>query len=114
VVSHPVPQHAGVAHSQPSVSGAVALLQSEAAGDVLHVYEHVVPLQVADVAFVRLHLSPQALQLLVVSSRVQVAGGPEHEVSWQLHEPLWQSGVGCEQAAQFAPAVPHEVSDSVA
>jgi hypothetical protein len=28
-VSHELPQHAGVAHSQPSVSGAVPPLQSE-------------------------------------------------------------------------------------
>jgi len=68
-------------------------------------------LQVADEAFVRLHLSPQALQLLVVFSSVHVTGGPEHEVSWQLHAPLWQSGVGCEQVPQVAPAVPHEVAD---
>ena len=103
VVSHAVPQHAGVAHSQPSVSGAVPVLQSEA--PALHVYEHFVPLQLAADAFVRLHLSPQALQLFVVFRSVQM---PLHVVSWQVHEPLWQSGVGCEHAAQLAPAVPHE------
>ncbi len=69
------------------------------------------PLQLAADALVGLHLSPQALQLLVVLSSVHVAGGPEQEVSWQLHAPLWQSGVGCEQGAQLAPAVPHDVAD---
>jgi hypothetical protein len=68
-------------------------------------------LQVAEAALVRLHLSPQPLQLLVVVSRVQMAGGPVHDVSWQPHEPLWQSGVGCEHPPQFAPAVPQRVSD---
>jgi hypothetical protein len=106
VISQPAPQHAGVAHSQPSVSGAAAALQSEL--PTLHAYEHFVPLQVADDAFVRVHLSPHPLQLFVVFSRVQVAGGPEHEVSWQLHAPLWQSGVGCEHGPQAAPAVPHD------
>jgi hypothetical protein len=71
-------------------------------------------LQVAADALVGVHLSPQALQLVVVFSSVHVAGGPAHEDSWQLQAPLWQSGVGCEQGAQFAPAVPHEVADCVA
>jgi hypothetical protein len=56
-------------------------------------------------------LSPQALQLLVVVSSVQMAGGPVHDVSWQPHAPLWQSGEGCEHAPQFAPAVPQSVPD---
>jgi hypothetical protein len=79
VVSQLVPQQAGVAHSQPSVSGATLALQSES--PVSHEYEHFVPLHVAEAAFVRLHWSPQALQLLVVVSRVQMAGGPVHDVS---------------------------------
>jgi hypothetical protein len=58
-----------------------------------------------------LHTSPQPLQLAVVVSSVQMAGGPVHDVSWQLHAPLWQSGVGCEHAPQLAPPVPHSVSD---
>jgi len=81
-------------------------LQSES--PALHVYEHVLPLHVADAALVRLHLSPQALQLLVVFSCVQV---PLHTVSRQLHTPLLQSGLGCEQGAQFAPFVPQDVGD---
>jgi hypothetical protein len=49
------------------------------------VYEHVVPLQNAADALVSVHLSPQALQLAVVVSVVQV---PLQTASWQLHEPL--------------------------
>jgi hypothetical protein len=99
VVWHFTPQQAGVAHSQPSVSGAVAALQSEDAdAPVSQVYEHVVPLQLAADAFVRLHLSPQALQFCVVLRRVHV---PLHVVSWQVHEPFEQSGVGCAQAVWF-------------
>jgi hypothetical protein len=40
-----VPQHDGVAHSQPSVSGAAPALQS--VRPELHWYEHVEPLQLA-------------------------------------------------------------------
>ena len=69
------------------------------------------PLQLADDAFVGLHLSPQALQLFVVFNSVQMAGGPVQAVSWQLQEPLWQSGLGCEQGEQLAPAVPHDEGD---
>lgn len=50
VVSHFAPQHPGVAHSHPSVSGAVAALQS--LEPALHLYEHVVPLQLAGPVFV--------------------------------------------------------------
>ena len=50
VVWHLAPQHAGVAHSQPSVSGAVAALQS--LRPALHLYEHVFPLQLAAPVFV--------------------------------------------------------------
>jgi hypothetical protein len=106
VTSQPAPQHAGVEHSQPFVSGAVPLSQS--AAPALHVYEHVVPLHVADCALVRLHLSPHALQLLVVFSVVQV---PLHSVSRQVHAPLLQSGLGCEHGAQAAPPVPQDVAD---
>jgi hypothetical protein len=45
VLWHEVPQHAGVAHSQPSVSGAVAPLQSMR--PALQLYVHEVPLQLA-------------------------------------------------------------------
>lgn len=93
-------------HSHPSVSGAVLELQSD--DPLTHVYEHDDPLQVADCAFVRLHLSPHAPQLFVVSSAVQV---PLHNVSLQVHAPLLQSGLGCEQGEQFAPPVPHDVLD---
>jgi hypothetical protein len=96
VVWQAAPQHDGVAHSHPSVSGVVPLLQSEA--PALQVYEHVVPLQLAADALVVVHLSPQALQLLVVSSSVHV---PLHSVSVHEHEPLTQKGVGCAQVAWF-------------
>jgi len=91
-----VPQHPGVAHSHPSVSGAVPLLQSEV--PVLHVYEHVVPLQESADAFVGVHTLPHALQLLVVLSSVQVA---PHRVSLHVHEPALQSGAGWVQVAWF-------------
>jgi hypothetical protein len=68
-----------------------------------------VPLQVADDAFVRLHASPQALQLLVVFRVVHVV--PPHRVSLQVHAPLVQSGCGCAHGAQFAPPVPQDVAD---
>ena len=50
VVAHPVPQHVGVVHSHPSVSGALPALQSFS--PELHWYEHVVPLQLAAPVFV--------------------------------------------------------------
>ena len=50
VVWQPVPQQPGVAHSHPSVSGALPALQS--ASPELHWYEHVVPLQLAAPVFV--------------------------------------------------------------
>ena len=62
------------------------------------VYEQVDPLQLADEAWMRLHLSPHALQLLVVLRPVQV---PLHSVSRQVHAPFEQSGVGCAQVAWF-------------
>jgi hypothetical protein len=69
-----------------------------------------VPLQLAAEAFVVVHLSPQALQLLVVVSAVQV---PLHTVSGasHVHEPLTQVGAGCAHAPQAAPPVPHRVFD---
>jgi hypothetical protein len=105
VVWQPVPQQPGVAHSQPSVSGAVAWLQSEA--PALQVYEHDVPLQLAADAFVRVHLSPHALQLLVVFSSVHVV--PPHSVSRHVHAPLLQSGLGCVHVVWLTqlPAPPH-------
>jgi hypothetical protein len=106
VVWQPVPQQAGVLHSHPSVFGAVAELQS--ADPALHVYEHVAPLQVADCAFVRLHLSPHALQLFVVLSEVHVE---PHSVSAHVQAPFEQSGFGCAQGVQFAPPVPQDVAD---
>ena len=76
----------------------------------MHVYEQVDPLHDAAEAWVRVHLSPQALQLVVVLSVVQV---PLQSTAgaWQLHAPLVQSGLGCEHGAHAAPAVPHEVGD---
>ncbi len=104
VVWQLVPQHDGVAHSHPSRSGAVFLLQSER--PVLQVYEQVVPLQLG-VPVVALHALPQAPQLLVVLSSVQVV--PPHSVSRQVHEPLEQSGAGCVHVAWFTqlPVAPH-------
>jgi hypothetical protein len=68
-------------------------LQSDA--PALHVYEHVVPLQLAAEALVVLHLTPHALQLLVVFKFVHVV--PPHSVSRHVHAPFLQSGLGCEQ-----------------
>jgi hypothetical protein len=65
-------------------------------------------LHVADDAFVRLHVSPQALQLVVVLRVVHV---PLQRVSLHEHTPLLQSGFGCAHGAQFAPAVPQDVGD---
>jgi hypothetical protein len=45
VVAHPVPQQLGVAHSHPSVSGALLALQSSR--PELHWYVHVDPVQLA-------------------------------------------------------------------
>jgi hypothetical protein len=80
------------------------LLQSDA--PVLQTYEHVVPLQVADDAPVRVHTSPHALQLLVVSSVVHVV--PPHNVSRHVHAPPAQSGVGCAHGVRStqAPVAP--------
>jgi hypothetical protein len=58
-------QQPGVAHSQPSVSGAVPALQS--LDPALHVYEHVEPLHFAAPVLV-LQLLPQAPQLVVDES----------------------------------------------
>lgn len=105
MVWQPVPQHAGVAHSHPSTSGAVPLLQSEE--PALQVYEQLDPLQLAAEALVRLHLLPQALQLLVVLSSVHVV--PPHSVSRHLQVPFWQSGDGWAQVVPFTqlPVPPH-------
>lgn len=86
-------QHPGVAHSQPSRSGAV-LWQSEY--PVLQVYEHVVPLQLVLEAPVVLQTSPHPVQLVVVLSDVHT---PLHMVFGlrQVHAPFEQSGFGCEQ-----------------
>jgi hypothetical protein len=74
----------------------------------LHVYEQVVPLQLADDALAWLHASPHALQLLVVFSVVHVE---PHSVSAHLQTPLAQSGLGWAHGAQFAPIVPQELPD---
>jgi hypothetical protein len=74
----------------------------------MQVYEHVLPLQFAADALTRLHLSPQAPQLLVVLSAVHVE---PHMVSGHVQAPLVQSGVGWLHGAQAAPAFPHVVPD---
>jgi hypothetical protein len=82
--------------------GAVPLLQSEV--PALHIYEHVVAtLQVAIEAFVGLHLSPHALQSLVVLSVVHTGPvGSLHVVAVQVHTPPWHVGVGCAHVVWFA------------
>jgi hypothetical protein len=65
-------------------------------------------LHVALDAFVRLHVSPQALQLVVVLRVVHV---PLQRVSLHEHAPLLQSGFGCAHGAQFTPPVPQDVED---
>lgn len=97
MVWHAVPQQPGVAHSHPSVSTPVFLLQSEV--PALQVYEHFVPLQLADEALVRLHLTPQALQSCVVLSPEHVLSG--HVVCVHVQAPFWQVGVGCAQVVTF-------------
>jgi hypothetical protein len=81
------------------VSGAVFRLQSDA--PALQVYEQVVPLQLAPDALTVLHTLPQAAQLLVVWSVVQVA---PQSVSRHVHAPDEQSGVGWEQGVWFCQA----------
>ena len=83
------------------------MLQSEA--PALHVYEHVVPLHIGLDPFVDLQTSPHALQLVSVSSVVQV---PVHAVSRQVHDPLRQSGVGCAQLT-VGPQLPPGLQSSV-
>ena len=70
--------------------------QSEA--PALHVYEQVVPVQLAEDAFVAVHTSPQALQFWVVLSSVHVE---PQVVSVHVHEPLEQLGVGWAHVARF-------------
>jgi hypothetical protein len=74
---------------------------------VLQVYEHAVPLQDSEAAFVVLHTSPHALQLLVVVSVVQVV---PHVVAVHVHTPFEQVGVGCAQLLPVTqlPAAPHD------
>ncbi len=79
------------------MSGVVPLLQSEA--PALQLYEHVVPLLDDVDAFVAVHLSPHAEQFCVVLRSVQVV--PPQSVSWQLHEPFLQSGVGWAHVGWF-------------
>ena len=94
-------QQSGVAHSQPSVFGAAAVVQLES------------PLCTCTStssrcswrtdAFVRLHTSPQALQLLVVIERVHALPAAQ-VVSVQVHAPFTQLGVGCAQVVTFCQA----------
>jgi len=101
VVWQDAPQHPGVAHSQPSRSGGVPLLQSDA--PALHVYWQVVPVHVSVEAFVEVHASPQAVQLLVVVRVVHVL---PHVVCVQVHPPPTQVGVGCAQGAPLTSLPP--------
>jgi hypothetical protein len=92
VVSHPVPQHPGVEHSHPSVSGALLALQSER--PELHWYVHVEPVQLAAPVFVLhalLHPPHVAVdesddsQPFVLGAVVtQSAYPPAQPVYWQL------------------------------
>jgi hypothetical protein len=56
------------------------------------------PLQPTPDAFVALHLLPQPPQLEVV---VRVVHVEPQRVSRHVHEPLWQSGLGCWHVASF-------------
>jgi hypothetical protein len=84
----------GVAHSQPSTSGAVATLQSDR--PVLHVYEHVVPLHLAEpVAVLHALLHPPQLDVDVsevshplVSGAVVVQLAQPFTQPPYVHEPL--------------------------
>lgn len=92
VVWQPVPQHAGVVHSQPSVSGAVPALQS--VSPELHWYVHLVPLQLAAPVFVvqtLLHPPQVAVddsddsQPFVFGAVLEQSAKPAaHPVYWQL------------------------------
>jgi hypothetical protein len=69
-------QQLGPAHSQPSVSGAVAALQSEKFAE--HVYVHEVPVQESAVALVAWQTTlqpPQLVVVLVAVSQPSVSGG---------------------------------------
>ena len=90
----PMGQHPGVAHSQPSVSGAMPALQS--VSPALHLYEHVAPLQLAGPVFV-LHFAPHPPQLVVDESDDSHPLVSPPLVS-QLAKPVWHP-----EYVQFMP-----------
>jgi hypothetical protein len=122
----PLLQHPGVAHSQPSVSGAVAALQSTR--PALQVYEHVVPSHLAAPVIV-LHAWWQPPQLEVDDcddsqpSKLPFGWAQSSHPGWQppyvhdelVDEPVQLAAVLCKvsqafpQAPQFA-AVESDVS----
>lgn len=96
-----------MAHSQPSVSTPVPALQSVV--PALHVYEHLVPLQLAADALVRLHTFPHAAQFEVPVKLTQL---PEHRLNPALQVkplqlPAVQVAVAFGGAAHVTPQLPH-------
>jgi hypothetical protein len=87
VVWQPVPQHAGVAHSQPSVFGAVPELQS--LRPLLQLYVHVLPLQLGCPVLV-LQACLQAPQFEVELSGVSQPFVSGLVVLSQSAQPPWQ------------------------
>jgi len=67
----------------------------------------VLPLHESADAFVSVHESPHAVQLLVVLSVVQVV--PPQSVSLHVHAPLTQNGLGCAHGEPLTqePVGPH-------
>jgi hypothetical protein len=102
VVWHCPPQHPGVAHSQPSVSGAMAALQSMR--PALHLYEQVVPLQLAAPVFVLHAAFLQAPHVAVDErddSQPLVSGGVVSQSANPFAQPVYVQLL----AAQPAPTL---------
>jgi hypothetical protein len=100
-------QHPGVAHSQPSVSGAVAALQSMR--PALHLYEHVVPSQLAAPVFV-LHALLHAPQVAIEKSEDSqplVSGGVMSQSAKPIAQPVYVQSLP-EHAAPTLVFVSHE------
>jgi hypothetical protein len=100
-------QHPGVAHSHPSVSGAVAALQSMR--PALHLYEHVVPSQLAGPVFV-LHAFLHAPQVAIEKSddsQPLVSGGVVSQLAKPMLQPVYVQSLP-EQAAPTLVFASHE------
>jgi hypothetical protein len=111
-VWQPVPQHAVPEHSQPSVSGAVAELQSNL--PVLQVYVHVEPVLHDGVPVLVLQTLPHALQFVVELSCVSqpLLSGAVALQSPQpdAHPPYVQVGVEPEQVVVPVACVESQVT----